>query len=209
MLISGGSILRRLASLDEDDFYIQYIEAARDAIGYRWPILLQTGPKDKKSIKRLQAAGMTCHHPNLEIWDKNIFEKICPGKAQRVGWDEWVRLMLEEVDVLGEGNVGPNFVTGVELAKPYGFKDIASAVKSTLEGFDFLMTHGVIPRPSQWCISPGSNLAGHEPPPLDYYPQVDLGWYELWKKHGLPFPTGEGPPGAGWCPYGCWTDKFE
>jgi hypothetical protein len=47
--------------------------------------------------------------------------------------------MVDAVDVFGETNVRPNFVSGVEMAKPHGFATVQEAVQSTSDGFDFMM----------------------------------------------------------------------
>ena len=73
-------------------------------------------------------------HSNFEVWGKELFKAVCPGKNKLVGWDEWVKRVVKSVDVFGEGNVNPNFVAGVEMAKPFGFTDVDAAVKSTSEG---------------------------------------------------------------------------
>jgi hypothetical protein len=122
------------------------------------------------------------------VWDKELFKRICPGKQKYYGWDDWVRLMCEEVDVFGEGDVSPCLVAGIEMSKPWGFATVDEAVASTREGFEYLMSRGVIPRPFHWVTEPGSYLAKENlvPPPLDYYIKVDIAWYETWRKYRLP-----------------------
>ncbi len=48
-----------------------------------------------------------------------------PGKEKYVGYDEWIRRTIRAVDFWGPGLVNPNFVVGVEMAKPYGFDDVS------------------------------------------------------------------------------------
>ncbi|MFC2042333.1 radical SAM protein [Chloroflexota bacterium] len=186
ILISGGTILTEVNGLSEEEFYLQYVEAVRERIGNRWPISVATAPKPKEVAKKMRERGVTAHDVNLEVWDKRLFEIICPGKARQVGWEEWVRMMIEEVDVFGEGNVSPAFVKGVEMCQPYGFKTVEEAVKSTTEGYEYLMSHGVIPRPVTWYVEPGSALNDNIPPPLELLVRLDLAWYETWKKYELP-----------------------
>lgn len=186
VLISGGTILNKLNGLPEDEFYLQYVEAVREKIGRRWPISLATAPKPKNIAKKMARRGVTARELNIEVWDKRLFEILCPGKARQIGWKEWVRLMIEEVDVFGEGNVSPAFVKGIEMCQPYGFRTVEEAVKSTTEGYEYLMSHGVIPRPVTWYVEPGSALAGNAPPPLELLVRLDLAWYETWKKYELP-----------------------
>lgn len=197
VILTGGAILTDVNGRKEQDFYLRYVEAIREKIGYRWPLTLQTGPKTKAEFKRFKEAGVTCHHSQLEVWDKDLFKVLCPGKQEHLGWEEWIRRLVDSVEVMGEGNVTPGLVAGVEMSQPYGFKDVSAAVRSTAAGFDFLMSHGVIARYNLWNISPLSALAGNEPPPLEFYVRLDMSWSETWTKYKLPCPTGFGPMGPG------------
>ncbi len=189
-MVTGGSITSQLNGKTEDDFYMEYVEALKWG-GPRRKIKLQTNAKDKETLKRYRACGVDCHDANMEVWDRRLFEWICPGKAQRVGYDEWIRRIVDSVDVFGEGNVQPNFVCGVEMARPYGFKTVEEAVKSTTEGVEFLMSHGVCPRFNHWRRETRAYLAreyDQPPPPLDFYIQLMRNRYEIWKKYSLPLP---------------------
>jgi hypothetical protein len=187
-IITGGTILKTLHGKDEDTFYLEYASALKWG-GRRRYINLQTNAKDKEAMKRYRAAGVDCHHANMEVWDRKLFDWINPGKSRRVGWDNWVKWMVESVDVFGETNVRPNFVCGLEMAKPYGFATVKEAVKSTTEGMDFMMRHGVFPRFNQWRREPGSNLVSEHPQPsvpLELTIELMRNYYEIWKKYGLP-----------------------
>lgn len=196
-MVTGGSIFSPVNGKYEDDFYLEYVERIREKIGNRWVGCIQTGPRDKKTYKRYREAGVTAHCAQLEVWDRNLFKVICPGKEERVGWDAWVKGLLDAVDVFGEGNVTPGFVAGVEMCQPYGFKDVDSAIKSMTEGFEFLMSHGVSCRYNLWNISPWSALAGNVPPPLEYYVRLDQAWYRTALKYNLRPPAGLGEMGPG------------
>ena len=187
-IITGGTILKTLHGKDEDTFYLEYASALKWG-GRRRYINLQTNAKDKDAMKRYRAAGVDCHHANMEVWDRKLFDWINPGKSRRVGWDNWVKWMVESVDVFGETNVRPNFVCGLEMAKPYGFATVREAVKSTTEGMDFMMRHGVFPRFNQWRREHGSNLVSEHPQPsvpLELTIELMRNYYEIWKKYGLP-----------------------
>ena len=97
---------------------------------------------------------------------------------------------IRGVDFWGRGLVQPNFVIGVEMAHPHGFTDVSSAVKSTAEGWNFLMSHGVLPRYNQWTIESGSAFANQQRPPLEYFIEVQKAYTELRWKHKFhpPFP---------------------
>lgn len=195
--ISGGAITHGLQGMDELTFYLRYVRAIREKIGYRVPICLVIESKNKDDMKKVKEAGVTSFTADYEIWDKRIFEAICPGKTRVIGRDNWIRWIVDSVEVMGEGNVYPCFVAGVELSKPYGFETVDQAIKSNIEGFEFFMSHGVIPKPITWVVAKGSALAGHEPAPLEYYARLLSAWYECWKKYRLPPFTGYGPMGPG------------
>jgi hypothetical protein len=52
IMITGGAILNKLDGLTEDEFYLRYVEAIKEAIGSRWPICLQTAPRPVETAKR-------------------------------------------------------------------------------------------------------------------------------------------------------------
>ena len=80
--------------------------------------------------------------------------------------------MVDALNIFGETNVRLNFVSCVEMAKPYGFATVKETVKSTTEGFDFMMRHGIFPRPNQWRREPRHLSRFHhlQPAiPLEFY----------------------------------------
>ncbi len=192
-LVTGGTITETLGGKSEDEFYGAYVEALKPSgEGPPRHVSLQTNAKTKDVLGRYRALGLDSHHANMEVWDRRLFEWIAPGKARRIGRDEWVRRLLDSVDVFAPGEVKPLFVCGVEMARPYGFETVDEAVASTTEGIDFLMSHGVVPRFNHWRREPGAELVKRweQPPvPLDFYVRLMGNRYELWKKWKLPLPN--------------------
>ena len=198
IIMTGGSIVRKVQGGPDNaaDFNIPYVAAIRERIGRRIPIVMITESQPMENIRRFKEAGITCHNANLEVWDKRLFQLICPGKEKFIGYDLWVRRLLEAVDILGEGRVSPNMVSGLEMSEPWGFRTVKEAVASVREGFEYLMSHGVVPHLDTWCIEPGTQLADNVPPPLDFLIQADIAWYETWRKYKLPPFEGYGPMGS-------------
>ncbi len=186
--VNGGTITRTLQGKDEVEFYLRYVEAIRARLGRRWPIYLNMHPKPRAVEEEMRRRGVDQRASNLEVWDAGLFKIICPGKDRLIGRDEWIRRLLDQVQVYGEGNVTPGFVAGVEMAQPWGFKTVQDAVRSTTQGMEFLMAHGVIPRPISWCVEDLSWLRGQTPPPVEYFIELDRNWYEIWTKYRLPTP---------------------
>lgn len=193
-LMTGGTITKTLHGMQENEFYAQYLRALKFG-GPRRHVGLQTNAKPKDEIKWLHAEGMDEHHSNMEVWDRRLFEWMNPGKYRRIGYDEWVKRIIESVDVLGEFNVRPNFVGGLEMAKPHGFATMEEAITSTTQGMELLMSHGVDPRFNQWRREPNSNVVKeHEQPPIptEFYIRLMSKRYEIWKKYGLCLPVKQG-----------------
>jgi hypothetical protein len=199
VLMTGGSIVRPVRGGPDNatDFNLPYVEAIRAKLGRRIPIVMITESQPMDNVRRFRDAGVTSHNANLEVWDKRLFEAIAPGKAKYIGYDLWVKRLVDAVAIMGEGGVSPNMVSGVEMAQPGGFETVSDAVSSAREGFEFLMSRGVIPHLDTWCVEPGTALAGHPPIPLDFLIQADLAWYETWRKYKLPPFAGYGPMGGG------------
>jgi hypothetical protein len=198
VIMTGGSIVRRVRGGPDNaaDFNIPYVAAIRERIGHRVPIVMITESQPLGKLREMRQAGITCHNANLEVWDRRLFEAICPGKEKFVGYDLWVRRLVEAVEILGEGRVSPNMVSGLEMAQPWGFDTVSEAVKSARDGFEFLMSRGVIPHLDTWCIEPGTQLSNNPPVSLDFLIQADIAWYETWRKYKLPPFEGYGPMGS-------------
>lgn len=194
--LNGGTIEHKLLGMTEQEFYLGLAAAIRGRIANKVPIQLQTVPWTRDQEKRAREEGVTGRSSNFEVWDERLFKIICRGKARHIGREEWIRRMLDQVDVFGVGNVVPGFVAGVEMAQPWGFKTVEQAVASTREGMEFFMSHGIVVRPISWCVEALSALGGQIPPPVDYFIQIDRNWYELYLKYDLP-PQDYQPIGPG------------
>lgn len=188
LAISSGTILD---AEKEIDFHCRYLEALTEAFDRAWyPCWFQIVAREEKHWKRIRDTGYTGGLDlNMEVWDDRMFNIMCPGKAKLIGKEEWIRRAIEGVNIFGRGNILINFVAGVEMAQPWGFKDAKSAVESTLQGCNFLMEHDVLPRFDVWCVEHGSALRGHPPPPLEYYVELAIGFQELLEKHNFHFPS--------------------
>lgn len=198
--ITGGSVTSQLRGLNEVDFYLQYANAIESKFPGRWIGKIVTQAWEKSEIQKFKDAGIQIYHPNYEVWDAELFKKICPGKERYIGRDQWIRRILESAEVMGPQNVIPNFVGGVELSKPWGFQTMEEAVASTSEGLDFFMKNGIAPRFTTWCPEPFTTLTTmqeQESPPLEYFCQILTAWKETHERYSLPVPPGYGEPGPG------------
>lgn len=197
--LTGGSVTGRVDGLDEAEFYGRYARAIEERFPGRWLGKLVAQALPREAVARYRDYGIRIYHPNYEVWDARLFALICPGKERYVGRVEWHRRILEAAEVLGPRHVIPNFVAGVELARPYGFATIEAALASTVEGLDFFMSRGIAPRFTTWCPEPATPLgrANPEGAPLEYHVRLLEAYREALARHGLRPPPGYGPAGAG------------
>ena len=200
--VNGGTITRSLYGMTEAQFYLRFVEGIRARMGRAVNIYLQTGPWTIDEEREAFRRGVTGRSSNFEVWDRDLFAVMSPGKNRYLktdalsSRDEWIRRMLDQVEVYGVGHVAPGFVAGVEMAQPWGFKTPAEAVRSTREGMEFFMSHGIVLRPISWCVESLSALAGQTEPPVEYFIETDRAWYEIWRKYDLP-PQHHHPIGPG------------
>ncbi len=197
--LTGGSVTSKVDGLEEADFYGRYAQAIEERFPNRWIGKLVAQALPREAVERYRDYGIKIYHPNYEVWDARLFRIICPGKERYVGREEWHRRILEAAEVLGPRQVIPNFVAGVEMAKPHGFGTVDEAIASTTEGLDFFMSRGVTPRFTTWCPEPATPLGRDNPEgaPLEYHIRLLETYRYTLERHGLQPPPGYGKPGAG------------
>ena len=197
--VTGGSITSTLDGLNEIDFYVRYPEAIEKRFPGRWisKVVVQALPRDQ--VQTLKDAGVQIYHPNYEVWDPRLFSILCAGKERYIGRDRWISRILTAAEVFGSSQVIPNFVAGIEMARPHGFSTPAEAIESTAEGLEFFMAQGVVPRFTTWCPEPLSLLGRSNPDgaPLEYHVGLLQSWRDTLERHRLSAPPGYGEAGIG------------
>ncbi|HSR54010.1 MAG TPA: radical SAM protein [Acidobacteriota bacterium] len=197
--VTGGSITHSLQGKDEVGFYLHYPKAIEERFPGRWISKVVVQAQSKEGARRFKDAGVQIYHPNYEVWDRRLFDKICAGKADYIGRDQWIERILQGAEVFGPSNVIPNFVAGIEMSRPHGFTDVDEAIESTSQGLDFFMSRGIAPRFTTWCPEPLSVLGRGNPggAPLEYHVRLTRAWRDIHEKHQLAPPPGYGKPGIG------------
>jgi hypothetical protein len=197
--LTGGSVTSSVDGLAEADFYGRYAQAIEERFPGRWigKVVAQALPK--ADVERYKDYGITIYHPNYEVWDARLFSIICPGKQRYVGREEWHRRIFDAADVFGPRYVIPNFVAGIEMAKPFGFATVDEAIASTTEGLHHFMSGGITPRFTTWCPEPTTPLGKANPDgaPLEYHVRLLQAYRATLEEHGLQPPPGYGDSGAG------------
>lgn len=90
-------------------------------------------PKDNRWINDTYALGADSVLYNLEIYDKELFELICPGRAELIGRKRYLDALKYAAGIFPNGTVASHLIVGLE---PPG---------STCMGIDCLTGMGVVP----------------------------------------------------------------
>lgn len=93
--------------------------------------LLAHPPNDYGLIEEYKEAGVTSIAFNIEIYDREKFQEICPGKAKLYGYDKWEEALMQAKDVFGEFQVYCGLVWGLE------------SPESTIAGHEHFLEKGI------------------------------------------------------------------
>ena len=186
--LTSGSDTRGPELFEQEvDYYVETLQAVgRVFKSKRFPSQLIASAFNERQLERLyRETGLTSYTSDLEVLSERLFGWICPGKAERVGYQEWKRRLVAAVDIFGRGNVGTGLVGGVELAKPNGFTSEDDALKSTLDEAEDLASRGVTTVYIVWVPRPGSAFRDQTNPSLDYYVRLARGLHDLRVRYRL------------------------
>jgi hypothetical protein len=186
--LTAGSDTRGSIPFEQEvDFYIELLQAVGDVFKTkRFPSQLIATASTEDQLERLyEKTGLTSYTADIEVLNEHIFNWVCPGKAEWIGYKEWKRRLIRAVDIFGRGNVGNGLVAGVELAKPHGFKSEDEALRATLDEAEELADHGVTTVYIVWVPRPQSELHDQKNASLEYYVRLAQGLHDLRVKHNL------------------------
>ena len=133
MIITGGS---HLDGDEEFDAYVKILEKIRYNLPWGGKIKGNVAfmpPKDLSKLKKLKELEVENPSFNMEVWPKENFQKICPGKDKYVGFDHIVDALLYLREIYGPGKVWSNFVAGIV------------PLEDMKAGFKVMAEHGIVP----------------------------------------------------------------
>lgn len=132
----SGIIYLSTGFADGPDGGIAFLKPYLQAIKRRFRCLVAVEtlpPKENRWIDETYALGADSVLYNLEIFDKELFEFICPGRAASIGRKRYMDALTYAAKVFPNGTVASHLIVGLE---PPG---------STNMGIDFLTGIGVVP----------------------------------------------------------------
>jgi len=135
--------------------YVRGIKENFDGMG-SWVRVCPAPPSDESYIDMVLEAGADHLGYCYEIYDPDIYAKLCPGKFKYidkgVAHQHYDRMLKYAVKMIGRGNIHSNLIAGLEPKE------------STAKGMDHLAEMGVVPRVIVFKPLKGSLLQDWSPP---------------------------------------------
>jgi hypothetical protein len=189
VFLTAGSMVGGARPFDDEvDYYIAILkEVGRNFRTHKFPSQMIGTAFEKSQLQRLYAeTGLTSYTSDIEVLDEATFNRLCPGKAEWIGYKEWKKRLVDAVDVFGPGRVNTGLVAGIELAGPHGFRSEDEALARTLSEAEDLARQGVSTVFIVWSPRPGTPLGIYKNASLDYYIRLARGLHALRVKYRLP-----------------------
>lgn len=164
-----------LGNHKEIDTIISYIEWFKKH--HNIPVGVSVYPYSFSDIADIKKAGADEFKLNIEFYERELFEKICPGKD----YDFILELLDESVRVFGKNRVSSNLIVGAG--------EHIDTIKKCLEDF---AKKGIIVNLREFKYSQRlkqkiENITGREIIPLDYKTKIDIALFKknIEKKYKL------------------------
>ncbi len=153
---------------------IPVIALLRRHLGHRQIALETVAPRKLSVIDDLYAAGLDIFVCNLEVFNKQRFAELCPGKDAHGGQDAVWAALSHARTVFRPGSVVSHLIVGLEPPA------------STKEGMEALVAQGIVPLLVPFRPLPGTPLADEPPVSLEVLETSFLHLYGLLAD--APFP---------------------
>ncbi len=189
VFLTSGSIVSGQAPFDDEvDYYIQILkEVGKHFKTRKFPSQIIGTAFTRKQLERLyKETGLMSYTADIEVLNEELFNQLCPGKAEWIGYREWKKRLVEAVEIFGPGRVNTGLVAGIELTKPYGFVSEDKALEQVLAEAEDMARQGVSTVFIVWSPRPDTPLAGQKNASLDYYIRLARGLHALRVKYRLP-----------------------
>ncbi|MEA3402504.1 MAG: radical SAM protein [Armatimonadota bacterium] len=140
-------------------------------------LVYTSAPSDHTALDAVFEAGADRVAIDLEVYDQELFQRVCPGKAPFTSHETQLGALEYVVESYGRGRACSTFVVGVE------------PLESLLAGVDYIASRGIVPLlPVLSHTNPAMAMMG-ELPQLDYYRRVLEAYAEAYDKYDLQPPS--------------------
>ena len=168
--ITGGFVPERR----ELEYYLDVADAIKETYDSFYGVAVVGAPADLSVLPKYKEAGFANISTNIEVWDRNLFAAVCPGKDKRNGgWQHWVDSLEASVEIFGKGNVHSTIVGGLEPRE------------STLEGIEYLASKGVVCHFSAFRPEKGTALEGYRSPEASFHWELLDKGTDIYRRYGF------------------------
>ncbi len=152
-----------------------FVRAVREQVGGFIGIQAVPVPRAQYSeYDELIEAGTDHFSFCYEFEDPEVFERLCPGKAQTVGQHAFFEAMEYTAKKLGRGRVSGEIIAGVE------------SIEATKRGIDRIVSAGAFPTVCIFRPTVGSEMEDVSPPDPEAMKEVFAYVHESCRRAGLP-----------------------
>ncbi len=167
--ISAGTPATDEESMEQ---VIRLIRAVYDALDPKLPIhALVHPPNDLNLIEQYKRAGLTSIAFNLEVFGRDAFARLCPGKEKFYGYDRWLEALRVARDVFGKYSAFCGLVWGLEPAA------------STMEGNRYFLENGIGIASNIFHADQHSLMAAYSHPAEELILEVAMNQRQLYAEH--------------------------
>lgn len=175
-------------SRQEGERYLQLTEALV-AAGVELPITAGPSALCREDTIALKEAGAAAVSYNLEVWGREMFAAVCPGKDRFIGYDAWLERLADAAQVFGAGNVLTAMVAGIEIDHPAGFTSVEEALDSAEAGAEWFLSHGIAPVYSLHWSTRHATYGHVSSPAFDYFLRLNERVDRLRRHHHATLPA--------------------
>ncbi|MDO8674340.1 MAG: hypothetical protein Q7O66_23270 [Dehalococcoidia bacterium] len=172
----------------EEKIHCSFVEKIGHATSYKPNFTVITESMPRKGLQRLKDVGLDCISIQLEVWDRDLFGEILPGKAKHCSYEGWLESIQNAVDVFGAGNVSCKTLGGLTMIPASGHKTWQEARDSHIESVNWAIDNGALAVIGYLGLPAGS-VYGEDPPnreklpPTEYFLDVFLAHHEAMLKN--------------------------
>ena len=151
---------------------IKPIRWMHEVLNPKIPVHLLTHPPNNYDLlEEFKDAGVTSIAFNLEVYDPQRFEQICPGKSEFYGYKKWIEALIQARDVFGEYNVFCGLIWGLE------------SPESTIKGHQYFLEEKIGIASNIFHADPKSVLKKHQHPTEEQILYIARAESDLFKKY--------------------------
>lgn len=172
--ITGGFVPERR----ELEYYLDVAEAIQDETGLQDfnGTAVIGAPADLEVLEQYKEAGYRTVAIHPEVWGKDFFNAICPGKAETGGgYENYIRAIDYALEVFGKGRVRTQFVAGLQ-PKEY-----------VIDGLETLAAKGAVALALPWIPNIGSAYEGHRTPTEEWHWDLQYKSFEILQRNGITY----------------------